>query len=242
VVTISIEGLGEIPEVSDETLKDLDRPATIDHIEFIGAHLRSSGTLWRSSSAWALETIFDRDRLKAVIRDARALRINENIVDGAADWICDAWIKFRIRKKSKPPSQKLLKLREVLSGWVDDQSWEAFELSLCLAGPGDNRPSDAFARLTEEVGRLIKERRAGRKGRQEEALTTFLARLYGLYIAVSGETGLSDGCGPAYHFIKQCSALIDPTIVVPKRVRSTIQAKIARERAKSTTCKNHHNK
>ena len=219
-----------IEEEVVKLLKELEEMPTIDDIEFIGAR-RSGGTGWRSSPAWALELILDRDRLKAALIAAGALRINENIIDGAAEWISNAWIK-----KSKPPSQKLLKLHEVLSEWVDDQSWEAFELSL-LAGPGANRPEDAFARLTKEVGRLIKERRAGRKGRQEEALTTFFARLYSLYIAVSGETALSDGCGPAYHFIQQCSALIDPTIVVPERVRSTIQAKIARDRAESIACK-----
>jgi hypothetical protein len=199
-VTISIEGLGEIPEVPDEILKDLDRPATIDDIEFTGAHVRSSGL----GSPWTWETTFgttfDRDRLKAALIAAGALRVNEDIVEGAADWICHAWFKLRIRKK--PPSKKLLDLHKALLEWNDDHSWEeATELSLWPGAGG-------ITELAQAVDRFIKHHdRTKPRGNQEKPLTTFQTRLYGLCVIVRGKEGLKDG-GPAHRFVRDCAALV----------------------------------
>jgi hypothetical protein len=227
-VTISIEGLGEIPEVSDEIINDLDRPATIDDIEYSGAISR--GMSFRSMLSWeaASGATFDRDRLKAALVRARALRVNEDIIEGAADWICDAWYTL-CRHSETGPSKKLLDIHKALVEWVGDQSWEAFELSMCLAGPGDESPRDVFARLTQAVGRLIKERNSRKpKGNHQKSTTTFQVRLYGLYIAVSGKRGLKDG-SYAHCFVRDCAALVG--VHLPKSgFTSLINQAIKREK------------
>jgi hypothetical protein len=228
-VTISIQGLGEIPEVSDEIINDLDKPATIDDIEYSGA--RARGTGFSSLLSWQelSETTFDRDRLKAALIDARALRINEDIIDGAADWICSAWFTLRMRKV--PPSEELRDLHKALLKWNDNHSWrEATELSLWPYGAG------GITELAQAVDRFIKHHdRTTPRGNQQKPLTTFQARLHGLYIAVSGKEGLKDG-GPAHRFVKECAAIAG--VRVPESgFASLIRAAIKRERCKNRPTK-----
>ena len=162
----------------------------------------------------------DRDRLEAALARALPPQVSEEIVNRAADWIYDAWYRL-CGYAEKGPSKKLRKLHEALSEWVDDHSLEAFELSVWYGG------KDEITRLSQTVDRLIKhkESRTRPKGKQEAPLTTFFVSLYGLYIAVSGKVGLTDG-GPAYRFVRDCAALVGvhvPESGFAMRIRKAVE-------------------
>jgi hypothetical protein len=206
---------------------------------------------------WALAWgTFDRDGLKAALIAAGAPLVNEEILVRAAGWICRAWSHFGTGKQvTAPASKKLRNLHKALSEWsewLDDpqwiNSWEGFLLSdgpsrlpVWLGGEGpDMSIVEEITRLTQKVDRVIKtleSRDRQPQGKQEHPLTTFFVSLCDLYTIISGKTSLTDD-GPGHRFVKECAALVDPSIIVPERGFRQLVQTARRRREGSTTCKN----
>jgi hypothetical protein len=163
--------------------------------------------------------LLDRDGLKRALEDAGALRVNDDIVEGAAWRIFGAsLVLWRCDEMMDRHLKKLRRLHSALTEWADDESSLA----------------DATTRLADRVGGLIQlEEFCNRHERKrgEEPLTTFYVRLYHLYVTVSGRRGLGNNKngGPVYRFVRDCCALVDPSIVVGERgFRQRLAGGIAR--------------
>jgi hypothetical protein len=178
---------------------------------------------------------FDRDRLKAMIVAARPrLLVDETVVEGVAGFVYAAWMELSSRRliKSKSPSSKRLRnAYKALSGCVDNpervRSPEGWLALLLLLGFEINKGMQLMAGMGFLIEQLEEESRKP-PGKGEDPLTAFCVALYVLYSEVTGKKGLTDD-GPAYRFVRDCAAIVDPRIVVPARgFRQRIQASIAR--------------
>jgi len=164
----------------------------------------------------------DRERLRAILVAAGVpvMLVGEEVVDGAASWLYDAWIRYRAYKqRTAGPSRELRELNRSLMRWLEkytDNDREGYLLR-------DER--DALVQLANETGEVAAflEHRKPR-GKKEHPKTTFLTDIYYLYIAVGGRVGLSDE-GPAHCFVVKCTELVDPKMLIPKTgFRQLIQA------------------
>ena len=168
----------------------------------------------------------DRERLRAILVAAGVpvTLVGEEVVEGAAASIYDAWATYRAYKqRSGGPSRELRDLNRSLMRWLEkytDNDLEGYLLR-------DIR--DVLVQLAHETDMVagfldhLKSR-----GKKEHPKTTFLTDIYYLYIAVGGRGGLSDE-GPAHCFVVKCTELLDPKMLIPKTgFRQLIQAAIKR--------------
>jgi hypothetical protein len=132
-----------------------------------------------------------------------------------------------------PPSKKLRNLHKALSEMSECMnhaqwfySYEGFVVS-CTLGPSIK---DEITRLAQQVDCVVNDYLVSARRKTEDPQTTFFVHLYHLYTIISGKTSITD-TGPAARFIRECAALVDPTIIVPKRLRDLIVKAITRKRA-----------
>jgi hypothetical protein len=168
----------------------------------------------------------DRERLRAILVAAGVpvMMVGEEVVDGAASWLYDAWVRYRAYKqRTAGPSRELRQLNMSLMRWLENYTNNDLEGYLLR----DKR--DTLTQLANETGGVaafLDHRKS--RGKKEHPKTTFLTDIYYLYIAVGGSGGLSDG-GPAHCFLAKCTELVDPKMLIPKTgFRQLIQAAIKR--------------
>ena len=182
--------------------------------------------LARSGELFPAPDKIDRERLRAILVAAGVpvVLVGEEVVEGAASWLYDAWIRYRAYKqRTGGPSRELRDLNRSLMRWLEkytDNDLEGYLLR-------DKR--DVLVQLAHETDMVagfldhLKSR-----GKKEHPKTTFLTDIYYLYIAVGGRGGLSDE-GPAHCFVVKCTELLDPKMLIPKTgFRQLIQAAIKR--------------
>ena len=162
---------------------------------------------------------FDHDGLRAALIAAKVAQVTEGIAEEAAAWICESWSALTWCKESRePPSQRLRNLQKALSDCSDPQWLNSWEGRLLFQEDRDDVAGE-IGKLADRVDQAIKEQSYASsrkpKGNPEKPLTAFFVSLIELYRLITGEEGISDG-GPAWRFVRDCAALVDPNIVVPE--------------------------
>jgi hypothetical protein len=165
----------------------------------------------------------ERSRVILVAAGVPVMLVGEEVVDGAASSLYDAWVRYRAYKqRTAGPSRELRQLNRSLMRWLKKYTNNDLEGYLLR----DKR--DAFVQLANETQMVSFLEHQKPLGKKENQKTTFLTDIYYLYIAVEGKVGLSDE-GPAHSFVANCSELVDPKMLIPKTgFRQLIQAAIER--------------
>jgi hypothetical protein len=184
---------------------------------------------------------FDRDQLAAILSSARIEPRNKTInkLDSLLTFRqIGYWISRNEIIGKKGPSPELLNLHKSLKDWIalvlrdlknkNDPFPSLYELPIVIDEYDDNDKYNMrfdsimwlFNTTNKAIG-LLEREKPNRPIHPKEAETYLFRRLYDDYCDLKGDKTISD-TGPQIRFVTGCAKMIDPNIIVPKRLRQRL--------------------